>query len=158
MTAYLNKFNNQFHGIIALPLLAFSILYLEFDKGELQPVFEQKPYYVEVAVMFLATVVFILYLFRRLKLRLKTIEGRLVDKLDRYFLLLRQFYLMMTLPGAVSVVLMFLTGELGFSLVYILELFLLSIKRPSIHNIARDLRLSGEEKEIVLRKKDLIRD
>ena len=157
MTRYLNRFNNQFHGIIALPLLAFSFLYLEFDRGGLQPVFQSGPCYVEVGLMFAATLAFVLYLFRGLSSNLAELEGDLVSKLDQYFLIVRRFYVMMTLPGALAVVFMYLTGELGFSLVYLLELFLLSIKRPSVHNIVKDLRLVDEEKEIVLKKKDLKR-
>ena len=61
----------------------------------------------------------------------------------------------MTGPGALAIILMFLTGEVSFSLIYILELFLLSLKRPSVQNISNNLNLKAEEREIVMKKKEL---
>ena len=154
MTTYLQKFNNYFHGIIAVPLLAFSVLYLEFDSGNLAPPFGDRTYYWEAGTLFVMSVFYILWLFRRLRQQVQLIPGEaLVERLQVYFKLLVRFYVLMTLPGVVAVVLMYLTGEMGFSLVYILELFLLSLKRPHQRGIIKDLRLTGEDEETVLRKK-----
>jgi len=156
MTNYLQKLNNYFHGIIALPLLAFSFLYLEFDSGKLSPPFGERTYYFESGILFIVSIVWVLYLFRKVKQSIAAIDGHnLSEKLHAYSKVLIRFYLLVTFPGAIAVLLMYLTGELSFSLIYLLELFLLSIKRPHIAGITKDLRLEGEEKEIVMHKKPL---
>jgi len=156
MTNYLQKFNNYFHGIIALPLLAFSILYLEFDSGSLHPPFGGRTYYLESGILFFISVFYVVYMFRKASTWISEIEDSdLQTRLNSYSRILIRFYLLVTLPGVIAVVLMYLTGELGFSLVYLLELFLLSIKRPSTLVIIKDLHLKGREKEIVLRKENL---
>ena len=156
MTAYLQKFNNYFHGIIALPLLAFSILYLEYDSGNLAPPFGERTYYWEAGILFAVSLFYILWIFKRLKSSINDIEGASLEiKLGAYFSLLVKFYLLMTIPGVVAVICMYLTGEMGFSLVYLLELFLLSIKRPHPRGIVADLKLKDADEEIVLKKKPL---
>ena len=156
MTNYYQKFNNYFHGIIAVPLLAFSILYLEFDQGNLQPVFGGREYYLESGILFLLSAGYIGYMFKKLRISISNIEsGSLESRLAIYSKISIRFYAMVTLPGAIAVLLMYLTGELSFSLIYILELFLLSIRRPSLTSIVRDLKLSGREKDIVIKRQSL---
>ncbi len=154
MSNYFQTFNNYFHGIIAVPLLAFSFLYLEFDQGNLEPLVGGRSYYWESGVMFLISAAYIYYMFKKVKISISGIgTGKLEERLATYSKTLIRFYMMVTLPGAIAVILMYITGEMSFSLIYILELFLLSIRRPSITSIVRDLKLTGEEKEIVLKRK-----
>ncbi len=157
MTAYFQKLNNIFHGIIAGPLVAFSFLYLEYDSGKLTPPFGGRDYYTVSGVLFFLTLAYLLWLFRFWKNKQKLINRQLplATKLKAYSRKQIQFYLLVTLPGALAVVLMYLTGELSFSLVYLLELFLLSLRRPTEKLIIKDLDLQGEEREIVLKKKEL---
>ena len=155
MTNYFQTFNNYFHGIIAIPLLAFSFLYLEFDQGNLEPLIGGRSYYWESGIMFLISAAYIIYMFKKVKISIAEIgTGKLEERLVIYSKTLTRFYVMVTLPGAIAVILMYVTGEMSFSLIYLLELFLLSIRRPAITSIVRDLKLTGEEKEIVLKRKD----
>ncbi len=156
MTNYLQRLNNYFHGIIAIPLLAFSVLYLEFDNGQLHPPFGDRTYYLESGILFFISIIWILYLFRKIKQSIGDIDGtNLLEKLQAYSKILIRFYLLVTLPGALAVLLMYFTGELSFSLIYLIELFLLSVKRPHVLGIVKDLKLEGEDKDIVLHKKAL---
>lgn len=157
MTSYFQRLNDIFHGIIAGPLVAFSFLYLEYDSGNLTPPFGERDYWVESGVLFVITLIYLVWIFKYWKVKLKLIDRHqaLDTKLKLYSKKQVQFYMLVTLPGVVAVVLMYLTGELSFSLIYLLELFLLSLRRPTEKLIIRDLDLQGEEKEIVLKKKEL---
>jgi len=158
MTNYLNRLNNIFHGIIAIPLMSFSFLYLEIDSGDLVPIFGGRSYYIEAAVLFLLSLLFILWLFSKFKkdtIDILRMDEDLNVRLKRYADISIKFYLWMTAPGVIAIILMFFTGEVSFSLIYILELFLLSIKRPSVQNLSNSLNLKGEERDIVIRKKSL---
>lgn len=158
MTNYLNRLNNIFHGIIAIPLVSFSFLYLEIDSGDLVPIFGERSYYIEAAVLFLLSLMFILWLFSKFKRDTDEILGMdedLKTRLTRFAGISIKFYLWMTAPGVIAIILMFFTGEVSFSLIYILELFLLSLKRPSVQNLSNSLNLKGEEREIVIKKRTL---
>ena len=157
MTAYFQKLNNIFHGIIAVPLVAFSFLYLEYDSGNLTPPFGGRDYWIESGILFVITLIYLVWIFKHWNNRIKRIDRQqsLTVKLKLYSKKQVQFYVLVTLPGAVAVVLMYLTGELSFSLIYLLELFLLSLRRPTDKLIIRELDLQGEEKEIVLKNKEL---
>ena len=78
----------------------------------------------------------------------------LMQRLEAYRSVSYQFYILMTLSGVLGIFIMYLTGEISFSLIYMVQLFLLSIYRPSVHNICKYLNLQGDEREIVLKKKD----
>ncbi len=157
MVSFFQRLNNIFHGIIAGPLVAFSFLYLEYDNGKLTPPFGGRDYWVESGVLFVVTLIYLVWIFKYWKGKLKLIDRQqsLSAKLKLYSKKQVQFYILVTLPGAIAVVLMYLTGELSFSLIYLLELFLLSLRRPTEKLIISDLDLEGEEKEIVLKKKEL---
>ena len=158
MTNYLNRLNNIFHSIIAIPLVSFSFLYLEIDSGDLEPIFGGRSYYVEAAVLFLLSLMFILWLFSKFKRDTGKILGMdedLKTRLTRFADISIKFFLWMTAPGVIAIILMFFTGEVSFSLIYILELFLLSLKRPSVQNLSNSLNLKGEEREIVIKKRSL---
>lgn len=158
MTNYLNKLNNIFHGIIAVPLIVFAFLFLELDSGGFKPIFGGRYYYIESGILFLLSLVFIGWLFSWFKKQVTIVaasEENLEVRLERYKEISIRFYLLMTGPGALAIILMFLTGEVSFSLIYILELFLLSLKRPSVQNISNNLNLKAEEREIVMKKKEL---
>ena len=112
----------------------------------------------EAAVLFLLSLMFILWLFSKFKRDTGEILGMdedLKTRLTRFADISIKFYLWMTAPGVIAIILMFFTGEVSFSLIYILELFLLSLKRPSVQNLSNSLNLKGEEREIVIKKRSL---
>ncbi|MBT8229800.1 MAG: hypothetical protein KJO50_06025 [Bacteroidia bacterium] len=156
MEEYFNRFNNVFHGIIAGPLLVFVILFLQFDKGRMTAPFADYDFVVYSALAFLASVFYFLWVFSRIKKERKNLVGKfnLQERLILYRTLSTKFYVLMTLSGIFSIVAIFLTGELTFGFIYMVQLFLLSIYRPSVHNICKYLDLKGEERQIVLKKKD----
>ena len=156
--AYFTKLNNAFHGIIAIPLLVFVYLYLEFDSGNLSPITGKGDYLVLTVLFNAASIVYFVRIFIGFRKAVNAFTDEadlLAVRLQRYSNRSIQFYLAMSIPGVAAIILMILTGELGLSFVYVAGLFLLSVKRPSVHVICKDLHLTGEERQMVLKKKEI---
>ena len=81
-------------------------------------------------------------------------EG-LKRKLERYYGTLLQKYVLLASSSIISVVGLFLTASTLYTALYLFMLLFLSIHRPTVYRIARDLKLQGEEKEIVVHKRDI---
>ena len=158
MEKYFSHFNNIFHGIIAGPLLAFIFLFLKLDTGSINPVFDGPDYTYVSAACFLVSLGYFFWLIFRFKIERRELIGKndLKVRLDDYRRVSTKFYILMTLTGVLAIVVTFLTGELTFGFIYMVQLFLLSVYRPSVHNICKYLDLKGEEREFVLKKKEWV--
>ena len=156
MEKYFNRFNNLFHGIIAGPLLIFVFLFLQIDKGRMTPLFAGYDYKLYSAMAFVISIAYFLWIFSSIKKERKKLVGKydLEERLIQYRYLSTKFYLLMTAAGIFSILAVFFTGDLSFGFIYMVQLFLLSIYRPSVHNICKYLDLKGEERDTVLKKKE----
>ena len=158
MNAYFNRLNLIFHGLIAVPLAAFVYLYLEIDTrgrsgalGNPETV-EWLSYVLPTVCIVEAGVAFIL--FSRSIQAVREQEG-LKRKLEHYFQVILQKYLLLASSGIIAVVGLFLTASTLYTALFLFMLLFLSIHRPTVYRIARDLKLEGEEKDIVVHKRDL---
>lgn len=156
MEKYFNRLNNTFHGVIAGPLLVFVYMYLQLDKGGFEAPYAGKDYVFLSLTSFVLYVAYTYWLFKNYKLaKFKLVDkGSLSERLEAFRLLTIRLYIMMTLPALYVVVAMILTGEMSFGLIYFVQLFVMSVYRPSVHNICKGLNLKGEEREFVLKKKE----
>ena len=156
MEKYFTKFNNQFHGIIAGPLLIFILLFLQLDKGRFTAPFGGYDYLYFAVGAFVISLGYFYWVFRNFRMRRKELIGKsdFITRLESYRAESVRFYILMTLSGVIAIIVVFLTGELAFSFIYMIQLFLLSVYRPSVHNICKYLDLKGEERDIVLKKKE----
>lgn len=156
MEKYFDRFNNLFHGIIAGPLLVFVFLFLQIDKELMSAPFAGYDFKIFSALAFVSSVAYYLWVFPTIKRERKKLVGKydLEKRLTLYRSISVKFYLLMTASGIFSILTVFLTGDLSFGFIYMVQLFLLSIYRPSVHNICKYLDLKGEEREIVLKKKE----
>lgn len=156
LEAYYNKFNNIFHGIIAGPLLVFVILYLQLDTGRFTPPFGDMNLITISVIAFFVNLGYIYWVFTRFKNDRIELIGKfdLRERLHVYREISARFYVLITLSGVLAIIAVLLTGEMSFALIYLLQLFLLSVYRPSVHNICKYLKLQGEEREFVLKKKE----
>lgn len=146
----------MFHGIIAGPLLVFVFLYLQLDNGRMNPPLAGNDYTLLSGFAFILNLGYITWVFIRFRKERKDLVEKynLKARLEAYRSVSTRFYVFMTLSGVLAIVAILLTGELTFSFIYMLQLFLLSIFRPSVHNICKYLNLQGEERKFVLKKKE----
>jgi len=155
---YLEKLNNIFHLLVALPLLGFVAIYLQMHAGEFDPMVQASSlatalrYSFPFLVILTGGLAFISY--RRNLITSKN-QHTLREKLIHYF---RASLVKFAFLGAASVVAvtgLFLTTENLYVVLYIIVLMLLSINRPTVFRIARDLGLRDSEKDIVIHKKEI---
>ena len=120
------------------------------------PPFAGHDYTLYSAAAFIISLVYFLWVFSTIKKERKNLVGKheLQERLKLYRSLSTKFYTLMTLAGVFAIIAIFLTGDLTFSFIYMVQLFLLSIYRPSVHNICKHLDLKGEERDFVLKKKE----
>lgn len=158
MNNYFNKLNLIFHAIVGLPLAAFIYLYLEIDKRGRQGVMKD-PELSEILIYILPTLAIVtaglaFLQYRRAIPKVKEIAD-FRQKLDAFSQALIQKYALLEFSSIISVVGIYLTADVIYIALYLFMLLFLSLHRPTVYRIVRDLKLKGEEKEIVLHKKDL---
>ena len=157
---YFTSFNNVFHGIIAGPLLIFVYLFLQLDSGKMLPPLKGSNYFTLSMMAFAVDFIYIGWVFYKFRKDRRSLIGKydLKQRLEAYRSVSYQFYFLMTLSGVLAIFAIYLTGEMSFSFIYLLQLFLLSIFRPSVHNICKYLDLKDEERDFVLKKKEFLND
>lgn len=141
-----------FHGAIALTLLPFVFLYLEFTHEGLEPVYDGY-IWLEAGVLVVAGLL-ILTGFRKYRKHLGEIEVSqpLERKFEHLFRIYLGFYLRLFLGGLILVFSYWLTAATGMVVGYVVLLFLLSLHRPTRDRFTRDLPLSGSERDFILQK------
>jgi len=158
MNSYFNKLNLIFHAIVAFPLAAFVYLYLEIDKNGRKGTIEGTElaqnliYVLPTIAIVLAGLAFLFYA-RRLPV-VRTIED-FQTKLESYSQLLIQKYIWLEFSAVIAVAGVYLTAEVIYMAIYLFNLLFLSLHRPTVYRIAKDLKLKGQEKDIVVHKKEL---
>ena len=150
-----NKIGFIFHGILALPLAAFVYLFLEIRHRNLQPVLSAREYFnILIGIIgVLAVIIAVagLNAFKKEKRMVNNREG-LQNKLIAYYHALTKFYIYTGVSSVVFVGGLYLTASAVFIVGYVFLLFLLSLNRPSLQKYVNDLRLTKEERDIILHK------
>lgn len=145
--AFIEKLNNWFNGLIALPLLAVGYGYLEIYTGGLQGIMEIDIY----ATAFIISVLLIysVVITRTFKSQIKdiTVDDTLLSKLQTYFAISKSFYIKIFLISLFAVLGLYITGSISYAGFYAFLLFLLSIYRPSLLTVATKLGMKGEERK-----------
>ncbi len=141
-----------FHGSIALTLLPFVFLYLEFTHDGLQPKYEDAMLPAPAVVTSVAIIVFVA--FRKYRNHLTEIDPstRLKNKFEHVFRIYSGFYLRIFLASLLLVVVYWVTASTGSVVTYVIILFLLSLHRPTRDRFARDLPVTGAERDFILQK------
>ncbi len=153
---FLDRLNQWFNGLIALPLLLVAYGYLEIFSGGITAM-------VEVTNFLIATIIIICLIFSILATRTYKNQIRAIDKtepvplrLTAYFFISKYFFLKIFVVSLISVVGLYVTGSVAFAGFYAFLLFLLSIYRPALLNVANKLALKGEERSNFLKKNSFI--
>lgn len=144
-----------YYSLIAPPLLLFAVVYLPLKDGVLktpsqQFLWESALYYVAGLLLFLL-VFFARRLFRR-NLRMITGDWSFEQKLKGYQRASVLFYVFGFISSLSSVFLLFFSEHQLFVATYPILLLLVSLYRPTIQRLKRELPLS--EKELTMIKNE----
>jgi len=153
---YLHKINNLFHVLVAIPLLGFVYLYLESQVGRIQPLINN-PDTVLILHYILPLIIMvdsgIAFLVTKKSLTVFPNDDKLMEKLSVYYRISLVKYVILEGAAIVSVIGYYLTLSKVYVGFYVVLLMIFSINRPTVYRISRDLKLEGEEKDIVIHKK-----
>jgi divalent metal cation (Fe/Co/Zn/Cd) transporter len=155
---FIDKLNNLFNGLIALPLLLVGFGYLEISSGSWTAVIE--PNNALIIGMVTALVILVVYLslrFKRETRKLVEFEA-LQTKMAGYYGLASFYYWAVFALSAITTALLFLYAHLAFAVVYAFILFWMSIFRPTLRSLADLFGLKDEEKEHFMNREDLNED
>lgn len=154
---YYNKVYLQFNLFIAISLLPFGYLLLLKQSGQLQTsVFE--PWYSVLSFGLLMAITAISYQsYKNFTNFLETVDSTmgLRNKLEGYHKNSVRKYLGFMLAGLICVSGFYLTVNTLFIIAYIVTLILLSIKRPTLNTLIDDLKLSAEERQLLIDKEPI---
>jgi len=149
---FLDRLNQWFNGLIALPLLLVAYGYLEIFSGGITAMVEVSRY----VVIFLVTtsLAYAILVTRLYKNQIKAIDKALALRLRlvSYYSISKAFFIRIFVVSLISVVGLYVTGSVAFAGFYAFLLFLLSIYRPGLLNVANKLGLKGDERNIFLTK------
>lgn len=149
--SFLEKINQWFNGLIALPLLAVAYGYLEIFSGGLNGLFSVN-IYITVAVIILLLGYSVLTTLRYKKLiNSISADDSLAFRLEIYFDVSKLFYLKIFVVSMITVVGLYITGSIAYAGFYAFLLFLLSIYRPSLLTVATKLGMKGEERKAFIK-------
>jgi len=151
-----NKIGFTFHAILALPLAAFVYLFLEVkNRGRLPIVEDPRASLVTGIVLFvgIAVVVAGYLLFKKQMKANNEVKQPLKDKLAKYYNAALTFYLLLELGSIAMVLGLYLTTSSFFIIGFMFLLLIQSLNRPTPQKYVKDLRLSEEERNIILHKK-----
>jgi divalent metal cation (Fe/Co/Zn/Cd) transporter len=152
-----NKLGIVFHASLGLPLLPFVLLYLEIKNNGYIGFMPSG--IITLSISYLVPLIsglLVLYGYRTA--RSVGTEARqelsLKDKLLHYYVGARKFYLLVGLACIILAVTLWLTASGVLIVSYVIVLFVMSLNRPTSKRYIKGLQLMGEEKDIILNKKD----
>ena len=155
MRAYFYKLHNILYVIILIPILLFAYLHLEAMSAPV-PVNPSQPVVTYLSMCgFVAAVAFSIWYFANHLKRVKKTEG-LGDKLKQYAKLsvVRFFFI------AVGCMLLvwgyWITNDPFIIALFMVSMIVLSLWWPSPGKVCKDLRLKGDEREMVFYRKDVL--
>jgi len=155
---YFYKLHNLLYGVILAPLLAFVVLYWQMQAGNVDGLLKQDEYLNQLLLVVLSFIVLFdwiisLLLFNRGLKETRTLDS-LGKKLDRYysFTLLR---FALVVSGSLGLAIGFyLTENQLFTILFVSGFAILLLFWPTPSKVCNDLQLKGDERTLVLHKKD----
>lgn len=148
---FLDRLSFIFYSIVAIPLVSFSYLYLENKVGRLSPKLD------DIALSLLQyispTIVIILcglaIIIPRNHVRQIDSSKELQRKLIEFRRIMILRYMIFWLASSISVVAFYLSAHQFYSILFILTLILFSLNRPTPQRLISNLRIEGEERELI---------
>ncbi|UXX80441.1 hypothetical protein N7E81_04920 [Reichenbachiella carrageenanivorans] len=154
---YYNKIYLHFNFLIAISLLPFGYLLLQQQAGLMMVLVPDQWYIMVVVSLMLAAAGLIFQSHKVFISFLKTdmTADSLREKLVSYKTASQKKNLSFLLASLICVCGFYLTTSGIFVVGYIVSIILLSIKRPTLNTIIEDLKLSEDEQNILIEKKDI---
>lgn len=154
---YFYKLNNICYVITLIPLGVFIFLYLKMQKGEIYAAIQEQQQIltVQLAVFVLGGLILtIVHLVVKKKLKVYSRELGLGNKMDRYFYLSLNRIVMGALVSILVAGGLWLTGSEIFSVYFLGILLWMASQWPTPKRMCTELLLKGDEKEMVLYKRE----
>ncbi len=151
---YFNSFYNTLYGILLVPLLAFAYLYLEQQAGNLETkILENNVVIVVLAFFVLMEWVVSFILFNKgIKQACQLIA--LVERLEKYRTITIVRYVIISSSCLLLAIGFYLTTNQALTAMFVMGMILQSSFWPTTYRLANQLKLNGEEREMIIHKKD----
>jgi len=140
-----------YHGMIALTLVPFALLLLEWDsKAEAGQVFHQSPLFILTLQLLWLIGFASWYVWKGEKVMYEVSEGdELIDKLAEFKKKNVRKYLILAVAGIVAAFAMWIQPSIIFAIAYLAVLVQYSFLRPSEDKIVRDMQLSKQDRNLL---------
>ncbi|MFY0654866.1 MAG: efflux RND transporter permease subunit [Cyclobacteriaceae bacterium] len=155
---YFNKLHLVFNALIAVTLIPFVLLFLDIEKNGSTAGILNSEIAIVVSVSLFVFFCAILYSTnRKFKRRILKVDksAELRTKLEHHYSVSLKKYIGLTLCCIIMVLGLFLTRYFVFSIGYVFSLIVLSIGRPAMTNLTREILLSKAEKGIMQNKETI---
>lgn len=153
---YINKLRIRLYLMIAIPIIVFAFLYLEYTRGISGP----KPDSVSfnaftnslLVAIFASTIFAAYYFFNKKVKNIRPVKDR-KQQLDEYFKAsMTRYYIILAGVGATTIG-YGLTYNLYFAGFFVGYMFMISLNNPNMYRVFRHLRLSKESREQLIEQK-----
>ena len=138
-----------YHGIVAITLVPFALLFLEWDSGAEKLSFSiSNPMTILISQLLWIIIYASWYIWKGEKVKYQIVENMtLKDKLVEFRKRNLKKYLILAFAGCIAALAMWLEASYFFVIAYFGVLVQYSFLRPSEDKIVRDMRLTKEERE-----------
>ena len=156
ITQYFNKLHSALFALMIVPLLLFIALY--FLLPEMPPVPRTEYFILREYCIMIVSAVLVAWLMATIifnkKIKSARNEQGLGAKLDKYFQITIVRYRLLSTASLLMAFGLYLTRSDIFSGLYLAGLIVSAVLWPTGRKVTHDLRLKGDEREMVYFKKD----
>ncbi|SNT15352.1 hypothetical protein SAMN05421640_2543 [Ekhidna lutea] len=151
---YHHQLYQIYHGIIALTLVPFALLFLEWDSGGKMSQHSTLLGYVFMPIILSLTAFAIWYAYKGPNVRYQLSEEMtLNEKLKEFKKKNLYKYFILAIAGILSALAMWIVPSFIYVIIYFAVLVQYSFLRPSEDKIVRDMRLSKEDRKVLHQNK-----
>jgi len=143
-SAFYQQINFVFNSIIAVTLLPFAWIFLELEKGSIEPLF-QTSYAWVIYLLFAVGLGYVLYdAFKKIKKNIQSIPADFSEneRMTLYYEMHAQHYLLLGSCALVSMVATYVMQVYFFAICYLVILFFFSLNRPKFDRIIKELKIT----------------
>jgi hypothetical protein len=157
---YFYKLHNVLYALVLIPLLVFIYVYLEFQYREFESLYKDDDFLIRIVVFGLSIVQFVIWIFTFYTFNKKLKQLRLVEslgeRLDQYYKLTTVRFTLVTVGSLMLAAGFYLTEDQVITVLFVTSLGILSLLWPLPSKVCRDLKLRGDERTMVLFRKDTL--
>ncbi len=153
---YLNSLNIVYYLLVGIPLILFSMVYLQYEsESGFQDTTQIRWLSHGLIIVLTAGCLVLASVWYRKEIRKLNNTAPSSDKLIFFFRKSSIKYLLLCLGNLFPVAGLYLTGEQLFAALYAIALVVFSFSRPTIIRIFRDLKMSKSEQDTIIHSQNL---